>query len=74
MFFFYQFDGFADVIINGPLKGENAIISWSKGDINDFSKEENNNKMCDFDEYDSAALRSSLIYTLMESKVNSSVS
>ena len=40
--FFCQFGGFADVIINGHLKGENAI-SWSKGDINEFSKEENNN-------------------------------
>ena len=40
--FFYQFDGFADVIINGHLKGETAI-SWSKGDMNEFSKGENNN-------------------------------
>ena len=50
-FYYYQFDGFADVIINGHLKGENAI-SWSKGDINEFSKGVNYNKMCDFDEYD----------------------
>ena len=34
----------------GIQKGENAI-SLSKGDINEFSKGENN-KMCDFDEYD----------------------
>ena len=29
-----------------------TAISLSKGDINEFNKGENNNKMCDFDEYD----------------------
>ena len=51
--FFYQFDGFADVIINGHLKGEkNAISCKSKRDINEFSKGENNNKIYNFDECD----------------------
>ena len=48
---FYQFDGFADVVINGHLEGENAI-TWSKSDINEFSTGENNDKICNFDEYD----------------------
>ena len=33
------------------LKEKNAL-SWSKGDINEFSKGENNNKIYDFDKYD----------------------
>ena len=33
-------------------KEKNAIISWSKGNINDFIKGENNNKMYDFNECD----------------------
>ena len=45
-YFFFQFDGFADVI-NGHLKGKQCFI-LSKDDV--FSKGENNNKMCDFDE------------------------
>ena len=49
--FFYQFDGFADVIINGNVKGEKCCI-LKKSNIKEFSKGENNNKMCDFDEYD----------------------
>ena len=31
---------------------EKNAISWSKGDVNAFSKGQNNNKMCGFDEYD----------------------
>ena len=50
-FFFYQLDGFAASSLMGILKEKNAI-SWSKGDINEFSKGENDNKMCDFDEHD----------------------
>ena len=34
------------------IKKEKNAISWSKGDINEFSKGKNNNKMCDFVEYD----------------------
>ena len=50
-FFSISLMGLLTSSLMGILKEKNAI-TWSKGDINEFSKGENNNKICNFDEYD----------------------
>ena len=49
------FNAFSISLVNSSLVNslkEINAISWSKGDINNIIKRGNNNKMCEFDEYD----------------------